>query len=361
MNDYYNVAEVETACVNLAANYPGLASLIVLPHITAEGRTSRALHISDGRAGKPVFMVIGAQHGGEWGSCEIALNLAADLLGAMAGPLPLHYGPVTFQAGAIQALLDRFDIVIFPLVNPDGRFFSQQTRTDWRKNRNLAYATPGKPQTIGVDLNRNHDFAFQRTKYFDPGAVISTSTQSFDDTFQGPAPSSEAETQNLRWLVDQYPQLRCFVDLHSGDQGVIYPWGDDELQHTDASMAFHNPVWDHRRGLAGAGNYREYMLASDLAMHQALAAAFIATATQVNGRPFGHLPGFNFRASSGTSHDWMFSRHVGAGGGAMPTRAVAVEWCSSTQRPDFPEMEHIVTDVSAGLIAMAMTAAGLPV
>ena len=360
MQDYYNVAEVETACVNLAAAYPGFARLIILPHITAEGRTSRALHLGDGGTGKPVFMVIGAQHGGEWGSCEIALNLASDLLGAIANKLSLQYGPVGFSARKIELLLDQVDIVIFPLVNPDGRFFSQQTRTDWRRNRNQSYATSGSPETIGVDLNRNHNFVFQRAKYFDPAAVISTSTESSDDTFQGPAPFSEAETKNVRWLVGRFPGLRCFVDLHSGEQGVIYPWGDDELQHWSPSMAFHNQAWDQKRGLAGTDNYREYMQASDLAMHQALAAAFIAAATQVNGRPFGHLPGFNFRASSGTSHDWIFSRHFGPGGTATPAWAVAVEWCVATQRPNFPDMEHIVADVSAGLIAMALAAVGLP-
>ena len=60
MDAYYTVAEIETACLNLAAQYPTLARSITLPELTPEGRTSRALHISTSgwNSGAPALMVV---------------------------------------------------------------------------------------------------------------------------------------------------------------------------------------------------------------------------------------------------------------------------------------------------------------
>lgn len=361
LTSYYNVAEVETACANFATQYPAQAQLLVLPNVTAEGRTSRALRIGRGGAGaRPVFMVIGGLHGGEWGSCEIALNLAADLLGALVGRLPLSYGNgVGFTLAQVDALFDHADVVIFPLVNPDGRFYSQQIRNDWRRNRNPRDASPGKPESVGVDLNRNFDFLFDRAQGFAPDAVISTSTQTIEDTYQGPAPFSEAETRNVRWLVQQHPTLRWFVDLHSGAQGVLYPWGDDQLQSTDPRMTFREPAWNGERGRRN-DRYGEYMPAGDETVFKALAGAFRTTAARVAGRSYGQSTGFNFMASSGTSHDWLYARHFGPAGGSAPVWSLAVEWNHAVMRPDFPLMAQIAGEVSAGLVAMALAAAVPP-
>ena len=48
---YLNVAEVETATVNLAAAYPALSQLITLPNTTVEGRTSHAIRLGAGASG----------------------------------------------------------------------------------------------------------------------------------------------------------------------------------------------------------------------------------------------------------------------------------------------------------------------
>ena len=80
---YLNVDEIETAVTNLATQYPSLCQLITLPNQTVEGRTSHALRLGGGASGsRDCLIIIGGQHAREWGSCDICVNLCADLLEA---------------------------------------------------------------------------------------------------------------------------------------------------------------------------------------------------------------------------------------------------------------------------------------
>src|SRR5574341_371212 len=220
---YLNIAEVETAVVNLASAHPALCQLITLPNTTVEGRTSHALRLGGGAPGsRDCVMIIGGQHAKEWGSCEIILNLAVDLITAFEANKGLGYGPKTFSASEIQQIMSGLHIILFPLVNPDGRKFSQDNSAsnapvpDWRRNRNPAYGN-GSFNCIGVDLNRNYDFLFDFNTAFAP-LNFSAMADPCNEVFQGPSPFSEPETKNVRWLVDTHPRTRWFVDLHSGTQ-----------------------------------------------------------------------------------------------------------------------------------------------
>ena len=126
MSTYLNVAEVETAVVNLASAYPSLCQLITLPNTTVEGRTSHALLLGGGAPGsRDCVMIIGGQHAKEWGSCEIILNLAVDLIEAFETNTGRAYGGKVFSASQIQQIMNGLHVIVFPLVNPDGRKFSQ--------------------------------------------------------------------------------------------------------------------------------------------------------------------------------------------------------------------------------------------
>ena len=136
---YLNVVEVETATINLAAAYPSLTQLITLPNTTVEGRTSHAIRLGAGAPGsREVVMIICGVHAREWGSCEIAINFATDLLDAYSTNAGLAYGGKNFTAAQIQTLLNTLHIVVFPAVNPDGRHYSQTTDANWRKNGRTA-------------------------------------------------------------------------------------------------------------------------------------------------------------------------------------------------------------------------------
>jgi murein tripeptide amidase MpaA len=147
---YMNITEVESGQLALSAAFPGLCELIALPNASHEGRSSHAMRIASGPLdNRPAMLFIGGQHAREWGSCEICINLAADLLEAYSTNAGLTYGGTSFPAGTIRNIVENRQIFIFPLVNPDGRHHSQTVYAMWRKNRNPAGA---------VDLNRNYDF-----------------------------------------------------------------------------------------------------------------------------------------------------------------------------------------------------------
>lgn len=355
MDAYYTVAEIETACLNLAAQYPTLARSITLPELTPEGRTSRALHISTSgwNSGAPALMVVAGLHAREWGCSEVVLNLAADLLGALALQVDLDYGGgQRFRHAAVSALLANLDVVLFPLVNPDGRHHSQTVDALWRKNRSLGHAGED-PATIGVDLNRNFDFLFDLQTAFVAGALgSSVSDDAATAVYQGPSAWSEPETRNLRWLIESHPGLRGFVDLHSGALGVLYPWSDDETQSAHPAQSFQDTRCHGKRGLEGDA-YAEFMPAADVQRHADLADVFCAAAHRVDGQDWAAVPAFKFQPSCGTSHDWVYAQRL-LPGSQLPKRwAFAVECFGGPGWAPWPdEMPPIIRSVCAGLLAM---------
>jgi murein tripeptide amidase MpaA len=353
LDRYCNIDEVKDACINLNACYPALTTLLALPKPTHEGNTLHALRIGSGggQAGKPTFIVIGGLHGNEWGSSEILLSLAADLLGAYQQPLvDLAYGGVSYSAAQINELLDTIDLVFLPLANPDGRRHAQESVWWWRKNRNPAMANRSDDESVGVDLNRNFNFLFKYQTEMAAGAAPQISNQPAEGTYQGPRAFSEPETRNVRWLFKRFPQCRWFVDLHCGARRVIYPWSDDEVQHGDSQMDFRNPAFHGQRGIAGDQAYREYMPEHDDVELRGLAQVFVDSAAASSGASYDVVQGFVFTPCCATSHDWAYSRHR-VNPSRTRTLALAIEWHEGTA-VFWTEMPKIIEGVSAGLIAM---------
>ncbi|HSU07188.1 MAG TPA: M14 family zinc carboxypeptidase, partial [Acetobacteraceae bacterium] len=351
---YLNVTEVETATVNLAAAYPALTQLITLPNTTTEGRISHGLRLGAGAPGsKDAVMMIFGVHAREWGSCEIALNLATDLLDAFSNNTSLAYGGKTFTAAQIQTLLNTLHIVLFPLVNPDGRHYSQTTDAMWRKNRNPAYSG-GNPNCIGVDINRNYDFLFDFATAFSASSGVSVSADPCDyQLYHGPSAFSEAETQNVKWLLDAFPRTRWFIDIHSYSQDVLYNWGDDQDQTTNPAMNFQNPAFNGQRGVSGDA-YKEFIQADDLAVTQSLSGRFVSDLQAVRGIAYTSKSSYDLYPTSGASDDYVYARHL-----VDPSKAkvfgYVVEWGTEFQ-PPWAEMEDIIKDVSAGLIGFCIAA-----
>jgi murein tripeptide amidase MpaA len=355
---YLNNAEVESAIANLAAAHPSLCTLIALPNATYEGNTSKALRISSAPAGTvDAIVILGGVHAREWGSCEILVNLATDLLKAYTSAGGLGYGAVSFSASTIAQIIDQRELVIYPLVNPDGRAYSliedQHNPEGWRKNRNPA-SSGGDPAKIGVDINRNYDFLWDFPVKFAPAAADKLDTASTNPkelTFHGTAPFSEPETRNVQWLVEQLPRTRWFVDAHSYSQLFLYSWGDDLDQSTDPIQNFQNPAYDGTRGTGNLSTYGEYIPATDRASAAALASAAVTTINAVRtpqGAGYVAEQSFSLYATSGASDDYMYSRNwVNPALGKI--YSFTLEW-GVEFHPAWPEMELIIKDISAGLI-----------
>jgi len=107
--------------------------------------------------------------------------------------------------------LDETEVVIMPMTNPDGFYYSHTSSRMHRKNM----AQNSGSSCIGVDLNRNFD-----VNWSGPGA----SSNPCSDTFYGPSAASEPETQVLVSVLEEAPTT-IHIDVHSYTQLIISSYG----------------------------------------------------------------------------------------------------------------------------------------
>lgn len=355
---YMNVTEVDSALIALSAAHPAFCQLITLPHATVGGRTTHAVRLGTKSANTvDAYFLTGGVHAREWGSCEILVNLAVDLCDAHAGGTGLGYGGKYFSAAEVRAVMEQMNVIVFPCVNPDGRDYSQNTYSLWRKNRNPA-DSGGVASRIGIDINRNQDFLWDFRTAFAPAAINSylASDSPAVDTYHGSAPHSEAETQNINYIHDTYTRIRWYIDVHSYSEDILYAWGDSESQFSDPTKTFKNPTYDGTRGVLG-GAYKEFIPDPDLSNHIQLAGAFTRSLSEVRGKLYVAKPSFSLYPTSGTNEDYAYSRHF-----VDPSKSNAssftVEWGADFQ-PPWIEMQEIIKDVSSGLLGLGLEALGL--
>lgn len=335
---YLSAAGVEACVVYIANSFPSLAQLVTLPEPSVEGSTSRALKIANGSgSGRDAVLFIGGVHARELINPDLLVNLALRLCQSYTTNSDIVYGGKTWKAGTVKALINALDIFIFPLVNPDGRKWVQNPSgyAMWRKNRRVNAASSCR----GVDLNRNYDFLWS--------SGIGTSSSPCSDVFKGPGAFSEPETRNVRWLLDTYTNIECFIDVHSYSELVLYPWGDDDNQTTDPSQNFQNPAWNGLRGVLGSG-YGEYIPVDDQnrfiqagnLMRDAIAA--------VRGHVYTVEEASDLYPTSGTSKDYSYSRHL-VNTSKRKVYAYTLETALEFQ-PPYTEANQVIKEGSSGLL-----------
>lgn len=195
----------------IVARNPTLARRVSLRETTVEGRVVRGVELAaDVTAlddGRPTFLVTGLTHAREWSSGEVAMEWALDLAKS--------YG----HERRVTRLLRRVRIVIIPVVNPDGFVTSRSAAagTDARQHRtNCApsgVVEAGLPcaQRSGVDLNRNHGFAW---------GGVGADTHPGGERYRGPSPWSEPESRGLHEL-EAGRQVTGVVSLHNYGGSVL--------------------------------------------------------------------------------------------------------------------------------------------
>lgn len=380
--DYLNENELDSGMLALASTYPDYRELITLPNPSIEGRIVKALRIGSKTATpKAGILFTGTIHAREWGGADILFYLASDLLAAYAGQQGLLYevngkGPGrTFTALQIAGLRQNVDLFIVPCVNPDGRVYSMTTDPLWRKNRNPA------DKGAGVDINRNFDVLWDYKKYFDPkaaGNFSMSSDQPTAGTFYGYGPNSEPETKNVVWLIDQYPQITYFIDVHSFTGDVLTAWGDAPDQNSDPSMNLLNPAYDGKRGVDDTSVYGEYIPEKVESRATELGTCITDAIADVTGEQYDVHQGFYLSPgmaggssgaiypTAGASDDYSTSRSA-----VSPQRdhiyAFTLEFhkTDSTDlnfafHPPFPKMGEIIAEVDAGLIQFCLCATAPP-
>jgi murein tripeptide amidase MpaA len=353
---YLNVTEVESAIAALATANPTLCERIALPNLTVEGRTCHLLRIGKLAANQcdAVYITAGI-HAREWGSCEIAVSFASDLIDAYRNSTGVSFGGKSFTYDNVRSIMEGLNVIVFPCVNPDGRNYSQMSDANWRRNRNPAQSG-GNPTCIGVDINRNFDFLWDFPNLFSPSAMVNTSTDpcSLSQNYRGPSVFSENETKNVQWVHDSFPRIRWFVDLHSSGEDILYSWGDDQNQTTDPSQNLTNAAFNSVRGVANDTAYKEYIPSADQTAVIAIANRMQAAIQAVRGKNYAVEQGFSFYPTSGASDDYSAARHV-MDNTKTRVYAYTVEWGTSFQ-PVWSEMQLIIADIESGLFEFCLSA-----
>ena len=232
--------EVVKKMNELATNYPALVQIFNLGK-TYENRDTPFMRISGKNLADaknqnlPVIFYMGCHHSREPLSVETPLEFA-------------NYLAANYATNAVvKRLLDEREIYIAPMINPDGYVFDHVDGLEgkmWRKNRR-----PNGDGSTGVDLNRNYGFQWGTTG-------ISHNPSS--DTYLGPAPFSEPETQNVKNFVDTQPRLKTLISFHSFAEQILYPWSYDydTIEQTHPQWAEDLKIFQKMsRDMASFNNY----------------------------------------------------------------------------------------------------------
>ncbi|KAF2727080.1 carboxypeptidase-like protein A1 precursor [Polyplosphaeria fusca] len=213
---YHAYADHITFLRDLQAGYTG-QSEIITTGTSVQGRTLTGIHIwgSGGKGSKPAVLFHGTVHAREWISSMTVEYMAWQLL-------------TKYSSNAtVKALVDKFDLYIIPIVNPDGFVYSQTSDRLWRKNRQ----TVSGNSCVGRDINRNWPY-----KWEVPGGA---STNPCSETYKGQAAGDSPENKGLRAHVDSLRDSRglsLYIDFHSYGQYMLWPYGYDcnLVVHNDA-------------------------------------------------------------------------------------------------------------------------------
>jgi hypothetical protein len=202
---YLTLSQIINEMNSAESSYPSICQVFDLTTTynldpTYEGRHLYALKISDNVSedeDEPTFLMVSCHHAREIVTPVIALY-AIDQITSNYGSNP-----------DITSLVDDYEIWICPVWNPDGYEYVFNVNNMWRKNR--CYF-PGYG-TYGVDLNRNYPFGWY--------SVCSGSTNPSSETYKGPSPASEAETQAMIVFTNDQHFAKV-IDYHSSGREVLY-------------------------------------------------------------------------------------------------------------------------------------------
>jgi carboxypeptidase T len=219
MGGHLKVAEINAKLDSLRLQYPTLVSTKWSIGNTYENRSMWTVRITknpDAPTGRPEIWLNGVTHAREPLGMENVLYFVYWLVENY------NIDPIATY------ILNNREIYWTPIINVDGYYYNETTNPNgggqWRKNR--------KPQgsSTGVDLNRNFG-----TYNFWNSTNNGSSTSQSSDTYRGPSPFSEPETQVFKSFFNSR-NFKVGLDYHTYGNYLIkpYAWCDPTPTPDDA-------------------------------------------------------------------------------------------------------------------------------
>ena len=193
-----------------ARNNPQLVKLVKLG-TTYQGREILAVKLTTGARWvpdglRPAVLYSATQHAREWIATEVDRRL-------------MNYYIDKWRSGdrQVRKLLQSTELWFIPVANPDGYQYTFDHERLWRKNLRDNNGDGQITVGDGVDPNRNFP---NHWGYDNEGSSPVTSSE----TYRGPAPLSEPETQAMVGLLDRI-RFAFQVNYHSFGPYLLYPEG----------------------------------------------------------------------------------------------------------------------------------------
>ena len=254
--EYHRFDDIRAWYGSLAERFPNLVTLVPSIGKTHEGRDIFALHLTQSNATvtqKPQVYIQGQIHAREW------------ISGATVQFIVHHFVTQYGKDDEITALLNRVELVVVPVVNPDGYEYSWTGMGNrlWRKNRR------NNGGSFGVDLNRNWNVNWDDDR--------GSSRSPFSETYKGPSVASEPETQAISQYFLKNTRIVGAIDVHSFSQLVLRPLGWTKQPYAHESQ--HKQLGDKIRDLIYS----------------------------VHGKSYTSIAAIDLYATSGTASDWFYA------------------------------------------------------
>ncbi|KAJ8683301.1 hypothetical protein QAD02_019093 [Eretmocerus hayati] len=196
---YPSYQEIEAYLSHLAQRH-GDVKIITIGK-SYDGRDIWGIKISNGNQSNSILFIDAGIHAREW-----------------IAPTTALYAIKSFIQERTK--FPNIDIIVVPLLNPDGYEFSRSSSNNrmWRKNRSQNLNSTCR----GVDLNRNFDINWDAQK---------GNSDPCRDTYGGRAPFSEPETRALKnFFLSNMKRVKVHITLHSPISSIMYPGGEEDSQ-----------------------------------------------------------------------------------------------------------------------------------
>ncbi|OAX81134.1 hypothetical protein ACJ72_04527 [Emergomyces africanus] len=243
-----------------------------------EGRDISALRVGVRLADDPnprkTVIIAGGSHAREWIGVSTVNYVAYSLITAYAKSRP------------ISSLLEQFDFIFIPTINPDGYVYSWESDRLWRKNRQET----SLPFCPGVDLDRTWGFEWNGN---------ATGDNPCSESYAGGEPFAGVEARQLaEWVRDQTEQHNvqfvAYIDLHSYSQQILYPYSYSCLPRP--------PNLENLEELAmGIAKAIRLTSRERYAVHSAC-EGFMASQTKEKTDTFPHM-----ESMGGSALDWFYN------------------------------------------------------